>query len=645
MKIYLALLFLLSASIASASCDNKDVCILFVSAETVDDRMFKLQKEWTEMAIKVYSNSENYSLTNVGFDGYQNRPYDLVLFGTALSNINNYANSYLSSALNSIGLSPEKFVGKFIYGGATQSEISTIQNIVGAEVYSGFLDSTKQLLLSSSNDSILLTNKISALLENEKKVVTLPYSTGTILDNKSFNIINNSAISSKVKNYGTVHLANVAGVAMVANDQNLHLTTNLDLVTSIIQPNFNIVNDNDHRFDPFNHYLLETYMSIDVYANSTEDPNFTNKNMANNVSLSIFKVIDKLGGEPKPPVFTGQIETLASSFGDLYSIDDQYGNTAAQFKAVVDKSKNIYYQIGYTQNGTAKIYSIDASSGAFLRSSVIIMPSGLGVPQNIFLDSDGSLLGVRNNALVSFSLNEDSHVTGTATLLSYLGGISSLKTDSTYYDPSSGILHAIANKSTGGKGYFQVSKDGSAVQRTLIDNYPTSPGWISSEPAGIYKKPDGNLVATVMDIRPCDWISEICPEPPVHPIQRIVSINIATPDVDTGAITMETTKAHTGSNVTRGQIAQERLTTAYAGDEYHIIGDDIYNINFDLWINPDLFVFNGTSGELSYFTQGNVAYDRVPSSIGFNNQLGLVGMFGHHGNVQFIKFTEVESEV
>ena len=289
-------LFIVSSNIYGSNCFEKKECILFVGSETADERIFKLQSEWVEMSTKVYSSIEGYSLEHTGFDFYHNKPViNIPVLGEALSNMKDYIQSNFLLALSGTFLSPEIFLGEVLYGGISEENLNKVKSQISSSVYNEFLMLLKDILIMSDlSDSIELSDKVKAYLDQNIRVVTLAYSTGTILDNTSYNILKSSSIEEKISRYGTVHLANVAALEQISNPVNLHLTTNKDLValvSSSVDANFNIVTDNDSRLDPLNHYLLETYLSMDVFANSSTSSEFLGKNMANNSALSLFKVL------------------------------------------------------------------------------------------------------------------------------------------------------------------------------------------------------------------------------------------------------------------------------------------------------------------------------------------------------------------
>lgn len=357
-KILIVFLAFFSSLSFSQTCSKKGTTIIFVNGSAIssdineqNDKLYEIQRNHFEMIFKTLGKNALDQKGQVFLESVYNAPSSIPLLGEQLDSIFLYVNDKMSVITKNLGISNAQLIGKYVYGGITKEEEERIKNLVGEVTYKIFLNLFKSYVSISQPDLLKLTNKVKENLSRDKKVITLAYSQATILDNEVYDVILSSDLRETIDVYGSTHLANTA--ATLRNPRSRYITSDRDVVANTLglPANFTIVSDNDSRFDPFDHFFLETYTSLDVYADEIHlgNPVITGHNMAENMYLSVKEVTKKLGSNCEDDDYLPDVE-YSANFSNLFG--PTVLDATARIDALTKLEKADFVKIRWEVGGT-----------------------------------------------------------------------------------------------------------------------------------------------------------------------------------------------------------------------------------------------------------------------------------------------------
>lgn len=330
MKILFFLSMLLSYSFA---CVTQN-CVIYVSPNSGDPIANDFTSQIIEDLLNVNEKSIQYSLPkDIDVEPFNNSYFDLTLTFpldiniqplVGLNNIFDFARTNLNGISTQLGISTEELVSKFVYQSVTKEDEDIFNNSPEKEfIYE--LEEKVRELLASNLDEVRYANKIKLLLEDNKRVVSLPYSIGSALENNSIDFLKSSTSLDLINNYyGTLHLAPALGFNHIQSQNSSYIIYNSDLISRALSPNldYNYLTRNTNILNIIdNHYLLNAYLNEEKTINSRDlNKNIFSKQTTEAIYFEIAVVFNSLSALPINKL-TKEVDIIIDGIGNILTGD------------------------------------------------------------------------------------------------------------------------------------------------------------------------------------------------------------------------------------------------------------------------------------------------------------------------------------
>lgn len=331
-------------SIETFACNTKN-CIVYIPANKGTPSSIAIELTILNNAVREENRLQDYKLPkdleiesfeNIFFDTQIDLPFiGETQFFSSLNDIFDFARATLNDFTSRTGLSSEKLIANIIYGNnkelaqkvaPSDKDIDKIQNI----------DNDIQNVLIENLDDLKLAEKIKIYIDQNKRVISFPYSIGSTLENNSYVSLQTLVDPETLKNkYGTVHLAPILSTGNILNVNNSYILKREDFISNVGSPflesNYTTTENTQLDFRDRHDFTIG-YFNGDVSFFSItegEPKNILTSEMNDVFAFEISSIFRKLEREAPielisdfDVIFQG---SLANKIGDTVAIDDKLG--------------------------------------------------------------------------------------------------------------------------------------------------------------------------------------------------------------------------------------------------------------------------------------------------------------------------------